>query len=122
MSAKTPGSGRKPGTPNKRSMKLMEKAQALNIDPFEILLYLAAGDWKSLGYKSEMMIKYTKDTQNEEFTIDPAVRARAAGEACSYLHAKRKSIEAEVPVKTDRPLEHLSDEDLLAIPIVTEED
>lgn len=88
------GAGRKKGTPNKNTAPLKMKAIELGIDPFEILLLFAKGDWKKLGYKNEMLFTTTqKGDVNEEYTIQPAVRARAAAEACSYLHSKRKAIE-----------------------------
>ncbi len=113
---KYPGSGRKKGTPNKSSLPLKEKAEKLGIDPYEVLLLFASGDWKKLGYDAEKVIKYSKDCQNEEFTIQPAVRAKAAGEACKYLYPTLKSTEGTVKVLTpDRPLKYLTDEELDAL-------
>ena len=87
--------GRKKGTPNKKSLPLAERAAAMGVDPFEILLRFAAGDWKGLGYSNENImtgvdrfgIAVTKPT------IDPGLRERAAEGACEYLHPKRKAIE-----------------------------
>lgn len=105
--------GRRKGTPNKKAIPLAEKAQALGIDPFEILLHFAAGDWKTLGYESETVIKYSKDFQNEEYTIQPAVRAKAAAEACQYLHPKRKAIEVkDTRDLSEDPCEEYTDEEL----------
>lgn len=75
---KTPGSGRKKGTPNKTISPLKERAEVLGIDPFEILLYFAAGNKAALNL--------TED-------IPAQVRAKAAAEACQYLHPKLKAIE-----------------------------
>lgn len=91
---KTPGSGRKKNSINKDSIPLLEKAKELNIDPFEILLHFAAGDWEKLGYESKTITIYgAHNVTNEEFTIQPGIRAKAAAEACQYLYPKRKSIE-----------------------------
>ncbi len=104
--------GRKKGTRNKDAAPVMQRAEQLGIDPFEILLLFAAGDWKKLGYKKETIIRYSKDCQNEYLTIDPAVRARSAAEACQYLYPKRKAIEVEEINKRNRPLAKLTDEEL----------
>ena len=70
--------GRKKGTPNKGSAPCSEKAHELGIEPFTVLLLFAAGDWQKLGYAAP---------------IDPAIRCKAAAEACHYLYPKRKAIE-----------------------------
>lgn len=79
--------GRKKGQPNKDRFNLAERAKELGVDPFEILLRFAAGDWKSLGYA------FAEDPQSGKHTIDPSVRSKAASEACQYLYPKKKSIE-----------------------------
>lgn len=85
--------GRSKGTPNKDKATLAEKAKELGVDPFEVMLLFAKGDWKALGYEKEFIEKMGKDCVNYEYVIDPAVRAKMASEASQYLHAKRKSIE-----------------------------
>lgn len=101
---KTPGSGRKKGTPNKSRAPLEDKAQELCIDPFEILLYFAKGDWRALGYETETYTVFSGkegDIANEELYIPTAVRARAASDACQYLYPKLKSIEHEIKTPPD---------------------
>lgn len=94
--------GRPKGSKNKDSVFVQEKAKELGINPFEVLLYFAAGDWKSLGYKSETFIRYgAQGIQNEEFTIEPNTRAKAAGEACQYLYPKLKAVEHSGAISTD---------------------
>lgn len=105
-------SGRKKGSPNKKSLPLAAKAQELGVDPFEILLLFAAGDWDKLGYASETFTIYSKDFSNEEYTIQPSVRAKAAAEACQYLHPKRKAIEIREGKDLTDPCEEYSDEEL----------
>lgn len=86
--------GRSKGTPNKKTKDLMEKAEQLGVDPFEILLRFAAGDWKGLGYK-------TKDTLESAGMgriikvdrISADLRKSAAAAAMPYLYPKRKAIE-----------------------------
>lgn len=86
--------GRPKGSPNKTVLDVRTKAEELGVDPFEILLLFAKGDWASLGYKSEQYIcKSGKDGDAFAFTIDPSVRAKCASEATQYLFAKRKALE-----------------------------
>lgn len=91
---RVPGSGRKKGVPNRQTLTVIQKAEELGIDPFKILLYFAAGDWKKLGYESEKYVVSSSDQGFvEKWTIEPAVRAKSAQEACSYLYPKRKAVE-----------------------------
>lgn len=86
--------GRKSGTPNKKTKELHEISARLGVDPFEVLLLFAAGDWKALGYDAESApSSYSEQGTVYKYTIDPSVRARSAAEACQYMHAKRKAIE-----------------------------
>lgn len=94
-SIKTPGSGRKKGTPNKEVVPLLEKCAELNCDPFEILLLFAKGDWRALGYPSPERVKTVTESGFEitEDIISADLRASSAKEACQYIHPKRKAIE-----------------------------
>lgn len=87
--------GRGKGTPNKDSVPAEQKARELGIDPFEVLLRFADGDWKALGYESDKVTAgiTANGTRWEKYTIDPAVRQKAAAEACSYIFPKRKAID-----------------------------
>lgn len=92
-------SGRRKGSPNKKTLALMEKAQALGIDPFEILLLFAKGDCVALGYPPG--------------SIDPVSRLKAASDACQYLYPKRKAIQLDDGRNpAEDPLPGLSDEEL----------
>jgi hypothetical protein len=90
--------GRSKGTKNKRSIaelyqNVHEKAARLNIDPYEVLLLFAGGCWRELGYESETMVQESRYGVKWEYTIDPAVRANAAKEACKYIYPQKKSVE-----------------------------
>jgi hypothetical protein len=86
--------GRQKGAVNKDSLPLEQKARELGIDPFEVLLRFAAGDWKGLGYQSEVQVTSQGDRgETFKMTIDPAVRSKAAAEACNYLYPKKKAVE-----------------------------
>lgn len=114
-SKKTPGSGRKKGTPNKDTIPLEEKAKEIGVDPFEILLKFAKGDWEGLGFKSATITRIGKNGEAYEVdAITPDHRLKAASEACQYLYPKRKAILVEQPFdpNANRPLKDLSDEEL----------
>lgn len=106
------GGGRQKGTSNKSKLPLLEKAQALGVDPFEVLLLFSKGDWKALGYSSELIISTNKMGETVKYTIEPAVRMKAASEAAGYMYPKRKAIEVIESEEKRRPLEHISDEEL----------
>ncbi len=89
--------GRQKGTKNKVNQTLNERAAALGVDPFEILLKFAAEDWKGLGYDDRTTTSYTNaGIEFEEFIIKPELRGHCAKEACKYLHAQRKHVEATI--------------------------
>jgi hypothetical protein len=90
--------GRTRGTPNHQTKTLIERAEALGVDPFENLLRFAAGDWKGLGFKKPTRIMFTKAGDAVEIdVITPEMRLMASEKASTYLYPKRKAID----VKTD---------------------
>lgn len=88
---KVPGSGRRKGVPNKRTLHAIEIAQKLNCNPLEILIKFAMGDWKGLGYDSEVYHMATASGDVKAgFTITPQMRLQAAAEASRYLYSRPK--------------------------------
>lgn len=86
--------GRQKGTPNKDTQELKEIAERLGVNPFEVMLLFAKGDWQALGYKNEMYVSSEGDKSTSyKYTIDPATRAKMASDACQFMYPKRKSIE-----------------------------
>jgi hypothetical protein len=86
--------GRAKGVPNRTTQILQDKAAELEVDPFEILLRFAKGDWKGLKYSSPTETRYTPSGESyEKWVIEPELRAKCAADACQYLHPKRKAIE-----------------------------
>lgn len=65
---KTPGSGRQKGTPNKKTLTLIQQCEEMGVDPFGILL------------------KHCMDS-------DKAISMAAAKEVCQYILPKRRSLE-----------------------------
>lgn len=94
--------GRKPGTVNKNTKTLHDIAERNGCDPFEVLIWFAKGDHKSLGI-----------TEDE---LSPELRQKSAKDACEYLHPKKKAVEhsgsidgARVSVSLEEFLELQSD-------------
>jgi hypothetical protein len=85
--------GRSKGTPNKKTFDAQALAERMGIDPLELLLNFAMGDWKALGYDSSIQTKLVGETAISEDTIPVSIRAQAAKEAAQYLYPKRKAIE-----------------------------
>lgn len=85
--------GRQKGTPNKDKLTLRERAEALGIDPFDIMLKIANGDWKGLGYKSGEITYMTKSGIRKQDRISIDLREKAAADASEYMYAKLKSVE-----------------------------
>ncbi len=71
--------GRKPGSPNRIKRELIEKAEELGVDPFEVLLMIAKGDCEGLGIKTG--------------GISLSERLKAAAEAAQYLFPKLRGVE-----------------------------
>lgn len=113
MAVKIPGSGRKKGTPNKRNQEIIDKAEELGVDPFEIILLFAKRDWKALGYKSETVIKAAKNGTYEVDTITAQMQLSAAIEAAQYLYPKRKAIEHSSDPENPIDLNLKVDKDLM---------
>lgn len=82
---KPENSGRKEGTPNKRSFDARLLAEQLGCDPVEVLLRAALGDWEWFGF--------TAEKTQERPSISFRDRVEAAREAAPYIHQKLKAIE-----------------------------
>lgn len=90
---KTEGSGRKKGSQNKRTFRVEEIAEKFNVDPFEVLMMVAAGDWEALGFESQSKISYTNaGIEFEEPHIKLSDRVQAAKEAARYLYSQKQSV------------------------------
>ena len=85
--------GRVKGIPNKKTQSLIERCDDLGVDPFDVLLRVAKGDWEALGYDSPTNIIVTKQGSYEQDVITLESRVNAAKELCQYLYPKRKAIE-----------------------------
>lgn len=101
---------------NSATRTLREKAEALGVDPFTVLLMFSKGDWKGLGYPAATRVYFTpQGLEVVEDIIKPDARLKAASEATQYLEPKRKAIEHTGanggPIET-REMSALTDEQL----------
>lgn len=86
--------GRKSGTPNRRTQEAIELSEKLNVDPLEILLLIAKGDWEALGYENPQTSKLSKSGDEvwcDRIELDH--RLAAAKESCKYIYPARKAVE-----------------------------
>lgn len=94
MPFKPGNSGRPKGSPNKRTLIVQELAEKCGMDPLEILLRFANGDWKGLGYENEVYFAEKAEGDGAVikmgYVITPEMRIQAAKEASRYLHAPKK--------------------------------
>ena len=92
--------GRQKGTRNHDHRTVAERAAALGVDPFEIMLLFAKGDWKGLGYKKESTTRWTGNgIEYEEERIPPALRAKMAADVAQYIKPKLKAVEHSGEIK-----------------------
>lgn len=85
--------GRKRGSANKVNRPAVEKAAELGVDPFEILLHFASGNWKALGYPEKTRSIVIQGKEVHVDVIDPDMRLNAAKEASHYILPKRKAVD-----------------------------
>jgi hypothetical protein len=88
--------GRTKGVPNKRNQNLIDLAADLDINPIEILLKFAAGDFRGLGYASGQ----TTSEGGTDWVISPEMRLQAAAKVAPYLYPKRKAVEINTSAET----------------------
>ncbi len=97
--------GRVKGTPNKKTQTLMEKVAELGVDPFEILLHYASGNWKALGHPKPTQTRYTMTGEPYEIPIiTEDMRIQSAKEAAQYIHPKRKAVEVTGEIKEEKAI------------------
>lgn len=89
------------GSKNKHSFQAEELAQKFDVQPFEILMRIAMGDWKFFGFDGATKTTYTaQGIEVEELNIRMQDRALAAKEACKYLYSQKKALEVSASPDT----------------------
>jgi hypothetical protein len=113
---KTPGSGRKAGTPNRKTLELREELQALGMnttrdDPVVFMAKVYWGDVKTqaMGAFGPLFLD-KKKTKPLLVEASLGTKVHCAAEVASFLHAKRKAIEVSAP--GGGPLQHQHSLDL----------
>lgn len=86
--------GSRKGIPNKDTTYLMELLSKHNFDPAELLILVAKGDYKALGYDRPT---YTKQgyqgIEMEEYHITMDHRIDASKTLTAHVYPKRKAVE-----------------------------
>lgn len=86
--------GRKKGSLNKSTLPALALAQKHNCNPLEILFMFANGDWKGLGYDSDVYhFEKAEGSVQMGFVITPNMRLSAAESSAKYLFPQKKAIE-----------------------------
>jgi hypothetical protein len=85
--------GRPKGVKNTRTRTIEEIAAKFDIDPFEVLMMIAAGDWEGLGFAAKSRTSFTpQGIEIEEDNVPLAQRCQAAKEAAKYLYSQKQSV------------------------------
>jgi hypothetical protein len=90
--------GLKTGGRKKGSKNILFKAELIaqkyNMDPFEVLMQIACGDWKALGFDAKTKTAWlASGIEFEEDAVKLGDRLQAAKEACKYLHSTKQAVE-----------------------------
>jgi hypothetical protein len=89
--------GRPRGATNERTRRVEEIADKYALDPFEVLLMIASGDWKGLGYESATRTSFTNaGIEFEEPVIKISDRGNAAKEAARYLYSQKQAVSIDI--------------------------
>lgn len=89
--------GRPKGSVNKITKRASEIAEEMGVNPLEVLLLFAKGDWKALGYDSATRVTQDGDNVKYEYHVEPSVRMKAAESACRYIFPTQKAVELSGP-------------------------
>jgi len=92
------GPGRPKGSKSKYETDVQYLAAKLDINPLEIVMLFAKGDWKALGYEADRYeIETASGNVKQVFVITPNMRLEAAKEASKYLFSQKKAVEISSP-------------------------
>ena len=97
-----PKAGRKKGTKNKFTFNAEMLARDLGIDPLEICIHIAAGNWEEAGFKEEFIFVEKPDgAVTARPCIMPEMRLAAAKEAARYMYSTKQAVQlsGEVGIK-----------------------
>lgn len=88
------GPGRPKGSKNEITTLASVIAARMNYDPFEALINFSRGDWKALGYESDVYHMEKPDgSVKMGYVVTPQMRLDATKEAMKYIYPTQKSVE-----------------------------
>lgn len=105
--------GRPPGTINKRSAEMVDRAVSSGLLPHEILLAFARGD----KFIERSVNPITKEVIEHEVFPDGAMRLQAANMAAPYFAPKLAQVQHKGSIA--RSADQVSDEDLIKVALPT---
>lgn len=88
--------GRPKGSKNEKAGRFVAElvANRKNFDPLELLIEIAQGDWKALGFDSKTKTTFTMNgIEIEEEHISLQERNKAAKEVAKYLYSAKQAIQ-----------------------------
>lgn len=87
-------SGRKAGTPNRKTEEFFDKCAQHSHDPILFNILVAKNDWAALGYLSPTILVTNKNGQTfEEDRISIEARLSANNKLLDFMYPKRKALE-----------------------------
>jgi hypothetical protein len=86
--------GRQKGTLNKFTWNVQQMAEDLGVNPFEIMLKIAANDWRGLGYENEFTFVATAsgDVKSMPY-ITLKDRLEASSKLAPFIAPTKKAVE-----------------------------
>lgn len=86
--------GRPPGSKNIKTFNVEEIASRFELEPIEVLMMIANGDWHGLGYSAPTKITFTpQGLEVEEEHVNIAERSKAAVAAARYLYSPKQAVD-----------------------------
>ncbi len=89
--------GRPKGSKNKHNALVEETAARLGVNIFQTLCYFSEGDWKALGYDSEVQFSEKGEGDGKQirmgYTITPELRLKATESAAKYLYSQKQAVD-----------------------------
>lgn len=87
---------------NRQMFDIYHLCEKMDINVFKILLHYAAGDWKALGYDSEVMHSENESGETKlVYTIKPELRLHAAATAAKYLYTPHRALDITANVNVN---------------------
>ncbi len=100
---KPEGSGRKKGTPNRKTDEFFDLCKKHNHNPIEFNIMIAKNMWKEIGYETPTVTVFTKSGDSyEEDRIKIEHRITANNKLLDFMYPKVKAL--EITNKDEGPL------------------